>query len=369
MTTTDAVQRDVSAATPWPIIDSDVHEMFRSPRDLLPYLDQPWAHYVDTGWAPYFFSYAYPTDAGFARVDAIPDEGPAGSDYELMRRQLLDAFEVSVAVLTGLFFPSDNNVQFELATSLATAYNRWLVDNWLSKDDRFRGSICVNVNDPAAAAAEIHRLADNPQFIQVMLPPRSDNGGYGHQRYQPILEAAAHCDLPIALHPSAACRTAVGMPPYLIEWRTTSVVQHAMSQVVSMICGGVFDRWPNLRVTMVEGGWTWVPHLMWRLDQNYRQLRQEVPWLQEMPSDYMRRHFRFTTQPVETLKTKHMLQVIEQMESDELLLFSSDYPHFDFDSPHRALKQLPSSLLRKIQHENPATWYRIDGLLPSEGPV
>lgn len=343
----------------WPIVDCDVHEMLRSPTELLPYLEPQYALYVEKGWAPYFFSYAYPTDAGFARVDAVPDEGPAGSDYGLMRRQLLDEFDLDVAVLTGLFLPADNGVQFELATALASAYNEWVDEHWLSRDPRLRGSMCVNVNDPEGAAAEIHRWAGNERFIQVMLPPRTD-GGYGHPQYRPVLEAAAATGRHLALHPSARVTTSVGNAPYLIEWRTCAPVQHAMSQVTSLVASGVFERWPDLKATIVEGGWTWVPHLMWRLDQNYRQLRQEVPWLSELPSDTIRRSLRFTTQPMETAKTTHILQVIEQMESDELLLFSSDYPHFDFDSPYRALKQLPGDLVRKIQYENPAAWYGLE---------
>ena len=120
--------RDASVREP--LIDTDVHEMLVSSRDLLPYLDEPWQRYIRSGFtAPYWFSYAYPVDGGFARVDAKTDVGPAGSDYELMRDQHLDLFDIDRAVLTSLFFPTDSRVQYEFGRALASAYNDWLVDN------------------------------------------------------------------------------------------------------------------------------------------------------------------------------------------------------------------------------------------------
>src|SRR5215217_4389637 len=148
-------------ATRRQIIDADVHEMPTSVKDLLPFLAPQWHKFIASGWShPYFFSYAYPREDGFARADAIPERGgPAGSDPGLLREQLLDGHGVELAMLTGLFYPSDSQVQFEFATALASAYNDWIAEKWLSFDDRLRGSICINVNDPEGAAREIDRMA------------------------------------------------------------------------------------------------------------------------------------------------------------------------------------------------------------------
>ncbi len=158
---------------------------------LLPYLDEGWHRLINAGWTqPYFFSYAYPHESGFARADAQPGDGsPAGSDFALLREQLLDRYDITVAILTALFFPSDSHVQYEFATALAAAYNDWVAESWLTKDARLRGSVCVNVNDPESAAAEIDRVAGRPGILQVMLPPLRE--GYGQKRYDPIFAAAA----------------------------------------------------------------------------------------------------------------------------------------------------------------------------------
>ena len=339
------------------IIDADVHEMPVSVKDLLPHLEPQWHKFIASGWStPYFFSYAYPTEQGFARADAIPSGGgPAGSDPELLRTQLLDGYGVDIAILTGLFYPSDSSVQFEFATALASAYNDWLRERWLDFDDRLRGSVCVNVHDPEGAAREIDRVGEDPRVVQVMLPPLRT--GYGEARYDPIFKAAVRRGLLVGIHPSANAPTALGYPPYLVEWRILSAPQHHMSQVVSLIFHGVFERHPELRMTLIEGGWTWLPHLLGRMDENHRSLRAETPWLKRMPSEYVRDHMRFTTQPMPDMTADQMLAFVELLGSEELLLFSSDYPHFDADDPYRAFPRVPPELTHKIAYQNAESWY------------
>ena len=126
-----------------------------------------------------------------------------------------------------------------------------------------------------------------------------------------------------------------------------------MSEIVSLIFNGVFDKHPELKVIMIEGGTTYVPHLMSRADQQYKELRSEVPWVKRMPSDIIRDHFRFSTQPTEEMTAERFLQMVDGCDSDELFCFSTDYPHWDFDSPWEALPAgLPESLQRKIFYEN-----------------
>jgi predicted TIM-barrel fold metal-dependent hydrolase len=208
-----------------------------------------------------------------------------------------------------------------------------------------------------SAAYEIDRMAEQPEMVQVLLSPSRD--GYGEKKYDPIFAAAARHDLPVALHPSANALPTLGYPSYLIEWRTLAATQHAQGQLVSILMHGVFAKYPNLRLVLVEGGFSWLPHMMWRLDLNYRSFRAEVPWLKRMPTDYIRDHVRLTTQPIEELSRDHFLSLIDMMGSEELLLFSSDYPHMDFDNPLQALPPIPEALRRKIMFENARAWYRV----------
>ena len=103
-----------------------------------------------------------------------------------------------------------------------------------------------------------------------------------------------------------------------------------------------FERLPGLKVVMVEGGFAWAPPLAWRLDKNWHRMRREVPEVRRPPSEYMREHVWYTTQPIEEPETpRDLLDVIRWIGADRLL-FSSDYPHWDFDDPRYAFKAKPS---------------------------
>ena len=99
---------------------------------------------------------------------------------------------------------------------------------------------------------------------------------------------------------------------------------------------------------------------MWRLDAEWKSLRSEVPWLTEPPSSYLRGHVRFSSQPIERPdNTKHLLSMLEMLDAEHLLMFASDYPHWDFDSPTHAFPKLPEDLHRRIFTENARAWYRL----------
>jgi predicted TIM-barrel fold metal-dependent hydrolase len=140
------------------------------------------------------------------------------------------------------------------------------------------------------------------------------------------------------------------------------MAQVFQTQILSMVIEGLFDRFPRLRMALVEGGWTWAPSLMWRIDKEWKGLRREVPWNTDPPSTYVRERMRFTLQPMDAPpRADHLLKIIEQLGSDELLMFSTDYPHWHFDTPAEAIPAgLPPSLRRKILRDNARTFYGLD---------
>jgi uncharacterized protein len=291
-------------------------------------------------------------------AEAVTGNGaPAGSNYVMMRDQLLDAYGLEYAVLVSALQPTDMRIQPEFAAAIAAAYNDWLIENWLQKDDRLRGSVTVAAQDPWAAAREIDRVGADPRFVQVILPA-STRDVFARAFYAPIFAAAVRNGLALAFHHTNATETAIGLPPYYIEWHT-AVSQSWQSQLIGLVCHGVFDEYPDLRVIMVESSWTWVPSTMWRLDHNYRSLRREVPWVKRMPSEYIRDQVRFTTQPMEYPENpEHLYRMFEMIGSDEFLLFSTDYPHWDFDSPHHVFpSSFPKDLRQKILADNARDFY------------
>jgi uncharacterized protein len=339
-------------------IDTDVHER-ADLGVLVPYLDPMWQKYItDYGWVPdRFLPYAQPTVGGLDRADAkLPDGGAGGSDYGMLKRQLLDEYNVEYAVLTGWLNASAFQEGWsEFKTALMSAYNDWQVDTWLSRDERLCGSIHVNAWDAEGAAREIERMAENPRMVQVMLYVCDQ--AFGEPRYHPIYEAAQRHGLVVGIHHSENSPTALGFHRYFAEWHTL-VPQVFMSEAVSLIFNGVFDKYPELKVILIEGGFSYVPHLMWHADQQYKELRHEVPWVKRRPSQIIRDQMRFATQPIEEFTAEQLETIVGQMESDELLCFSTDYPHWDFDSPTEALPvDLSPGLAQKIFYDNARSFY------------
>ncbi len=124
---------------------------------------------------------------------------------------------------------------------------------------------------------------------------------------------------------------------------------------------GVFEHFPGLRIALIEGGFAWVPALAWRLDRAWERSRDEVPYVKRRPSEYIREHFWYTTQPVEEPeRPQDILDTIRWIGEDRLM-FSTDYPHWDFDDPRFTFKvKLPEALHRQIFRENARTLYRLD---------
>lgn len=346
------------------IVDCDVHQNFASLEVLLPYLSAAHRdHLTRGGYSGVGLpTYLWMHPEGFTRRDAVPpDGGPAGSDYETLRRQLLDRYDEDFAILNGEEILSASVMaHVPLATALARAYNEWLIETWLPLDKRLKGSIMVATQDAAAAAAEIRRAGRHPDLVQVILPSGT-RLPYGDPHYHPIYEAAAELDLPIAIHPGgdglgiASPSAAGGIPTFYIEWHSL-LSQAPMTHLVSLICQGVFEKFPGLRVVLMEGGVAWLPGILWRLETNYKALRMEVPWVKRLPSEYVREHVRFTTQPMDQpIQPEHLQPMLEMIGGKEMLLFASDYPHWDADVP--ALIGIPPEWRHAVYGENARSLY------------
>ena len=327
------------------LIDCDLHNGWGDSRVLLPYLDPYFRDFLERGELPGgrdSFPHAHRPwlhPEGFMRTDAVPaDGGTPGSDYELVREQLLDRYGVEYAILTGEeAIEVSTLANPHLAAALARAYNDWMIDEWLSRDPRLKGSLVVAPQDPYAAANEVRRVGGHPDVVQVLVSTGSQRP-YGDPFYHPIWDAAAEVGLPVAAHLGGqggvnANPTGCGPPTFF--WEAHALLcETGMGHVASLIAHGVFERWPSLRFVLIECGVAWLPAILWRLDADYKALRKETPWLERLPSEYARDHIRLTTQPLEQAPDRrHLWAVLEAIDAEQTLLYASDYPHWDFDDP------------------------------------
>ncbi len=346
------------------LVDCDVHQVLKNYNDLRPYLPRTWWGRLDEVNATLPTTMYYrPT--GLFRKDASPGEGLLpGSDPEFTKEHLLDKYNVNIGILTGGLFGISSHYNPDYASAMATAFNDYTLENWVEKDDRWRASIVVAAQDPIAAAKEIERLGNHPKVIQVVMTTGSREL-YGQRRFYPIYEAALKHNLPIAFHLGAEGSginpptSAAGFPTTNLE-RHNILPIHPMSHLNSIVCEGVFEKFPGLKVIFVECGLSWLPGLLWRMDKNYKGLRTEVPWLKHLPSEYVMEHCRFTTQPIEEPSNyNHLLQMFDMIQADKTVMFATDYPHWDNDDPTFVLKRLPERFKSRIAGETARELYRL----------
>lgn len=359
MPTTAPTPRTPHQRTRQPVIDCDVHNELRHRDDLKAYLPARWHGQYDqlssgpsqqTGLV-----YGARPHRDIFRRDAVPESGPPGSDLDMMRDQLLDRFDITRAILHPVLIVLRNPTAGEQSRETIAAVNRWMAERWLEQDDRLFGAISVPIEDPEGAANEIRSAATNPRFVKVMFTVQTREP-LGHAKYWPAYEAAVEHDLPIAAHVGgfSGTHTATGWPTYWIE-QHVSFPQMYAAQVTSLVCSGIFSRLPTLRFVLEEGGLTWIPALMWRLDHAWRTMRRHVAHLEEPPSAIIRRHFAFTTQPMDEPSDPRFLRdTLEQLDMNDRIMFASDYPHWDFDSPTRVLGAglVGPEARRRILHDN-----------------
>ena len=124
--------------------------------------------------------------------------------------------------------------------------------------------------------------------------------------------------------------------------------------LTNLVINGIPERFPKLKIIWIESGLAWIPFLMQRLDNEYMMRTSEAPLLKKKPSEYMREHFYYTTQPMEDGNLEALQLTMKMINAETQLLFSSDYPHWDFNLPSMIwdLPFLNEAQKRRILGEN-----------------
>lgn len=345
------------------VIDCDIHNATPSPSAYSRYLPERWRRYHETFGQRGVPGASYPRmNLSAARSDSWPPSGlPPGADLSFLQYQLLDTWNMEYGVLNPLG-GAGSQLNLEYAAALSSAANDWQIAEWLEPEPRLRASIVIPQNDGEMSAKEIHRAAQHPGFVQALVVARTPQL-LGHRTYWKIYEALSEHNLPLGIHFGGSA----GFPITGAGWPSFYYEDHAgmppalETQVVSLVFEGVFEQFPTLKIVLIEGGFAWLPSLMWRMDRAWQRLHEEVPHLKEPPSHYVRRHFWVTTQPMEEPTRKgDFHRLLEHMNMDDRLMFATDYPHWDFDAPDEAVPvKLEDDLEKAIMAENARALYRL----------
>ena len=356
----------LSAATHLRAVDVDVHHQIGDWGAVAPYVPAGLRWRIGPRGGPPMAQHGFKS---IGATRAAPAVDPA-----VVKEQYLVPRGVDLAILTGSLLSLGVQPNPDLAAAVARGVNDWTLDTWVRPFDCYKGSILIAQQDPLQAVAEIDRLGDDPGMVQVLMGSASE-APFGRRAYHPIYEACVRHDLPLALHMGgegagiSSPATAVGHPTTYFEWYG-SLPQSYMAHIMSMVTEGVFERFPTLKVVLYEAGVFWLPHIMWRFDKNWKAQRSETPWVKQAPSRYILDHFYSTTYPLEAAPDpKYVHELLEMIEAERTLLFSSSYPNWALGDPFEMLRDIPAALLRKVMVDNAVAVYGQRLLAPNRSVV
>lgn len=348
---------------PFEVIDADGH-VYEKDAEIFEHLEGRYAGKRTVLGFPF-----WPTLDGFHRgaIQARLDLHRVLESDAQMWLRFLDAAEISRTVLyptaaltSGLIRDPD------WAIAVARAYNDWLCARYHRVSPRLLGMALLPLQDPQEAAAELRRAVTELGMVGGVLTPIGLRLPLGHADFDPVYRAAAELDCPLAVHAGPAQGLGLDVLDRFAQVHTLSHPFAQMVQATSIIMSGVLDRHPTLRLAFLEGGVSWVPFLMYRMDRSYeaRKHPEYIGDVQRRPSSHITggRIF-FQAEPTELL----LPHVAEH--SSGTLLFASDFPHEVNLNACRgeieALLQrddLPEDAKRNLLAGNARRLYRFDEL-------
>jgi predicted TIM-barrel fold metal-dependent hydrolase len=249
-----------------------------------------------------------------------------------------------------------------LLVAIYRSYNNWMAETCSERPDRLRWLAPLPLHDPEAATAEAIRATDELGAIGVMLLGTFGEVLLDHPRLTPFFEAMNERKVPIAIHLGWSCPPISALYDKLYQSAVMPVSFPVFMAFLSIISGGILDRFPDLRFGFFEVGSLWVPYWLERMDHFYdvRERLPDVPYLaKKKPSEYMGEGRLFATCEVDEKFLPHVIDSI----GEECLLYASDMPHGDRVPESVTLlrnrKDIPSSAKTKILRDNAMKFYGI----------
>ena len=234
-------------------------------------------------------------------------------------------------------------VSREWAVAACIAYNRWLHERFLSKSPRLKGMALLPIQHVDSAVAELRYAVKELGMMGGMLPSNGEGikTHLGDDIYWPIYEEAEKLGCCLAVHVGSLHH--LGMDSFSTYYPVHAVGHPVgiMIQAAGMLSHGVFERFPNLRVGFLEGGATWVPFFMDRLDRSYHEGHLQTdadgvvlggPRPGEKARDFFKRHVRAGRIFVGFDCDDDGLGFAVSKAGRDAFLFGSDFPHEVFDA-------------------------------------
>ena len=248
----------------------------------------------------------------------------------------------------------------DIATAMMFAYNRWFTETILPREKRVKTLLSLPFHDPDACMKMIDEFGETPGVVGFMIASQRHEGVHKNA-YMRVYRAIEERGLPLAFHagPSWGDTMTSTMNRFLSA-HAMSFVTCNMTHLTNWVINGLPERFPNLKVIWIESGLAWVPFMMQRLDHEYLMRQSDAPLLKRLPSEYIGEMF-FTSQPLE-MTIPHMLEAtFKAVHAETQLMYSSDWPHWDFDVPAQiaGLPFLSEQAKRNILGETARKLFRL----------
>jgi predicted TIM-barrel fold metal-dependent hydrolase len=249
------------------------------------------------------------------------------------RLKVLDAEHIDAVVLyttVGLLWEAELQDP-ELSQAYTRAYNRWICE-FCSESERLVPTAHLSLTDPVAAAAELERAVADGARGGYVAPFTHDGRPLGHPDNDPVFAAAQDLGVPFAIHPTFEPQWTKGTR--MGSWQNVKQLRLLASvaasdgvrhQFTTLFDYGVFDRFPQLKILVLESGGGWIGYWLDRMDAVYGHtfIGERVP-LKNKPSDYFRERVWISCDPDE----RTIPSLAERFGADRFL-WASDFPHAD----------------------------------------
>ncbi|HMD46967.1 MAG TPA: amidohydrolase family protein [Acidimicrobiales bacterium] len=387
------------AVNGWLVADSDMHVM--EPADLWQrYMDPAWEHAAPVGMTeierdmrvkvknavvlrlgrmrPRAAGRPWKDEQDPVYVHAEERNWDAKSQMVAMEMEHLDATVLFPS--RGLFVLSlqsaehigPDGLEPELATAIAAAYNDWMADFVAECEapGRVFGAAMLAPHDVSGAVDELARNVERGFRAAFLVPGLVDNRPWHHPHYDPLWREAERLGVPVCFHGGGATYL---KPDFafsehldkLMLWHPFNQPLGVMFVTTCFTSGGILERFPELRVGLLEGNCSWAPFMMYRLDEHYEWTgRFEAPELTMKPSEYLLRNC-FLSVEADEEPAKHYFEDF----GDDNVVYSTDYPHADskFPGATEAFCTLPfaEATKRKVLWDNFAKLYDIPAPEPA----
>jgi predicted TIM-barrel fold metal-dependent hydrolase len=276
------------------------------------------------------YVYERESKTGLQYVDLAP-LGAMDPKERIARLDMENLERVFLYPTLSIFYIAECDDE-DLTQAYVRAYNRWIVDFCSDSGGRLIPVAQLSLGDPAAAERELRRVAE-AGVAGVFVPPfqwsRKPLGDPAHDR---VFAAAQECGLSLGIHPSLEPKWTApgrygeytsGKYSFFLNVTSADAVRHAFT---SLFQYGVFEKFPTLRVVVLESGAGWIGYWLDRMDAVYAS-PQGIPTrklLPQKPSFYFRRQCWISGDPDET-----SLAAIMPIVGEDRFFWASDFPHPD----------------------------------------